>query len=128
MRAGTQFIPRDRFGPALMPPAVRYAPELNEEAKTAWFTLALYAGVADADYPPWPALQRRFGFGRIRARRAIAQLEQLGLIEAQACAGSRKRRFVFLWRKLYEEPARPPRKPPARSQLEDVGSIIRSLA
>lgn len=127
-RQGEVFLPRRQFGTQLSPPAVRWSAELSAEAKTAWFVLAMYAGVADADYPTFAQLQRRFGVGRSRARGVVAQLEELGLIEARACAGSRKRRFVFLWQPFYEKRVLPPKKPPVRSELEHVGSIVRDLA
>ncbi len=115
------------FGAALRPDAVRYSSDLTDEAKTAWFVLALYAVYDDAEYPTLARLQHLFGVGRVRSRQLIAELEAYDLIEARPCAGSRKRRFVFVWSALYEKKVRPPKKPPARSGLEDVGSIVRRL-
>ena len=125
---GEVFLPRQQFGAQLGPPAVRRSGELSEEAKTAWFVLAMFAGVVDADYPAFVQLQRRFGVGRTRTRGPIAQLEELGLVEARSCAGSRKRRFVFLWQPLCEKRVLPPRKPPVRSELERVAEIVRGMA
>jgi hypothetical protein len=93
---GEVFLPRQQFGAGLSPPPVRWSAELSEQAKTAWFVLAMYASVSDASYPTFVELQKRFGVGRIRAQALIAQLEGLRLIEARPCAGSRKRRFAFL--------------------------------
>ena len=52
MQPGDVFVPREVFGAAL-----RYSPDLSEQAKTAWFVLALYAVYADAEYPTLARLQ-----------------------------------------------------------------------
>lgn len=124
---GDVFLPREQFGAVLSPPAVHWSVELSEEAKTAWFVLAMYAGVADADYPTFVQSQKRFGVSRSRTRGLIAQLEELGLVEARSCTGSRKRRFVFLWQPLYEKRVLPPKKPAVCSELEHVGDIVQGM-
>ena len=95
MQPGDVFVPREVFGAALRPDAVRYSSDLTDEAKTAWFVLALYAVYDDAEYPTLARLQHLFGVGRVRSRQLIAELEACDLIEARSCAGPRKRRFVF---------------------------------
>lgn len=128
MQFGDVFIPREVFGVVLRPPAVCYSPVLSEGAKTAWFVLALYAVSKDADYPTLSRLQHLFGVGRTRSRRLITELVEHGLIRIIPCAGTRKKRFVFLWSELYSKKRRPPKKPPARSELQQLASIVLELA
>ena len=127
MQPGDVFVPHEVFGAALRPDAVRYSSDLTDEVKTAWFVLALYAVYDDAEYPTLARLQHLFGVGRVRSRQLIAELEACDLIEARSCAGSRKRRFVFLWAAVCEKKVRPPKKPPMSAGLEDVGSIVTAL-
>ena len=127
MQSGEVFIPREAFGAQLSPPGVRFSSELSEGAKTAWFVLAMYAAVDDDAYPPLSRLQHLLGVGRVGARRLIAELEELGLIEVRPCSGSRKRRFVFVWAAVYEKKVWPPKKPPMSAGLEDVESIVTAL-
>lgn len=70
MQPGDVFVPREVFGAALGPAAVRYSSDLTDEAKTAWFVLAMYAAVDDTTYPPLSRLQHLFGLGRVVSRRS----------------------------------------------------------
>ena len=128
MQPGEVFIPREAFGAQLSPPTVRFSSELSEEAKTAWFVLAMYAAVEDAAYPPLSRLKHLLGVGCVGARRLIGELEELGLIEARPCAGSRKRRFVFVWAVVYEKKVWPPKKPPMSDALTMWGALSQRSA
>ena len=99
---------------------------LSKGALWTWFVLALHARRTDRDYPAFPLLHKTLGVGRLRARRFIGELADKGLIRAERCSGSRKRRYVFLWHPLYETPRPVPRKAPGRVR-ESVADPLAAL-
>lgn len=100
---------------------------LSKGALWTWLVLALHARRTDRDYPAFSLLQRTIGVGRVRARRFIGELAAKGLIRDERCAGSRKRRYVFLWHPLYETPRQVPKKGPSRvrESVEDPITRLR---
>jgi hypothetical protein len=101
------------------------ADHLSRGALWTWFVLALHARRTDRDYPAFPLLQKTIGVGRIRARRFIGELAGKGLIRAEICAGSRKRRYVFLWHPLYERPQSVPKKAPGQVRESGADTMAR---
>lgn len=100
---------------------------LSKGALWTWLVLALHARRNDRDYPAFSLLQRTIGVGHVRARRFIGELANKGLIRAERCAGSRKRRYVFLWHPIYETPRQVLKKGPSRvrESVEDPITRLR---
>lgn len=98
---------------------------LSRGAVWTWLALALHARKSDRAYPAFARLQKTIGVGRTRAQRFIGELVDLGLIRAENCAGSRKRRYVFLWQPIYETPRSLPKKAPGRDRTSVEDPIAR---
>ncbi len=117
-RAGEEFDPIKTFANSF-PLSLRQASDLSEGAKWAWLALALNAGKSNSDYPTLPALSRKIGVGRRRARRYIQELIKFSLVEPRSCGRGRKRRYAFKWHSIYER-----HQPPQSSATIEAGPLI----